>query len=278
MRDSGKGLIPAWRSLFVTAFLSLALLASAAAPEEVRAQDIQGRVTDTENGVPVGLAAIFLLDAERDLVARSSTDLDGRYSITVPAAGEYYVVIERLGYFENESPLLSIASSGVFGVDVELRPEPFRLDPLEVTVQNEELEDFLRLEFGVHPATVRGYRVIQGIRLAEVKLKAVDNTDLLRRLYIPVSHGITVCINSFGPGAELPERMSHDRVMAASNPTQTQAPCGALYVDGYRCQNAFIEEIDMDRIGVVVVVDGAVRLYTRDFDWTFRPGGGALAC
>jgi len=276
--DSCEDPTGVWRRLRVTAFLALVLAASLTSPNRAGAQEVRGRVTDAENGAGVGLAAIFLLDAERNLVARSAADVQGRYSMAVPAADEYYLVIERLGYFENETPLLSIGGSGVFGVDIEMRPEPFRLDPLEVTVQNEELEDYLQLEFGVHPATLRGYRAIQGIRLAEVRLQAVDNTDLLRKLYIPVSHGINVCINSFGPGAALPERMSYERVMAGSGTPDPDAPCGALYVDGYRCPNARIEEIDMDRIGVVVTVDGAVHMYTRDFDWTFRPGGGAPAC
>lgn len=246
---------------------------------EIAGQDIRGRITDAQNQAAVGLASIFLLDADRRVVARSAADTEGHYEIAVPAASEYYLVAERLGYFPNESPLLSVAAEGAFRVDMELRPEPFRLDPLEVTVRNEELVDFLRLEFGVHPATLRGYRTIQGVRLAEARAAAVDNTDLLRKLYIPVSHGIRVCINSFGPGAELPERMSHERVMnsAASTPALVSS-CGSLFVDGYRCRNEHIEEIVMDRIAVVVTLESEVHLYTRDFDWTFRPGGGSPAC
>jgi hypothetical protein len=244
--------------------------------QDVSGQEIRGRVVDSVNGAPVGLAVVIVLDSERRPLVMSAADADGYYRVALPGPGELYVVVERLGYFENETPLLSIASRGEYEVDIEMRPEPFRLDPLSVTVENEKLEDYLSLELGQHPATLPGYRSIQGLRLEEAKLKARDNSDLLRWLYIPVFHGRRVCIGTFG--APLPPRTSSERTNARAEGPDPEAQCGALYVDGYRCPNEHIEEIDMDRIAVVVTLGSAVRLYTRRFDWTFRPGGGAPAC
>lgn len=261
--------------------LGLAATLLVVAPGAADAQEIRGRVTDAENGAPVGLAAVIVLDAERQPIVMGGADVEGFYTIRLPQAGDYIVVVERLGYFENESPLVAIAEEMVLSADFEMRPEPFRLDPLEVVVQNEELEDFLTLEFGVHPATMPGYRSYQGVRLAEAKLKAVDNTDLLRWLYIPVSHGREVCVGTFGAGAELPERMGYDRVMAAQNASSAsdlRRQCGSLSLDGVQCRNEHIDQIPMDQIAVVVTVPGEVRLYTRDFDWTFKPGGSAGSC
>jgi hypothetical protein len=144
-------------------------------------------------------------------------------------------------------------------------------------VENEALEDFLKLSFGVHPATLPGYRSIQGVRLEEAKLKADDNTDLLRWLYIPVTHGARVCVGTFG-APDLPARSGWERQNARGAAADAQAQCGALYVDDRRCRNELIDTIDMDRIGVVVTFRGAVHMYTRDFDWTFRPGGGVAEC
>lgn len=248
------------------------------APVQLAGQEIRGQVVDAANGASVGLAAVVLLDADRTPLDMVAADVEGFYQMPVPGAGEYYLFVERLGYFENESPLLAIGESGVFGADFELRPEPFRLDPLEVTVNNETLEDFLTLEFGMHPASVPGYRAIQGVRLAEAQLKAADNTDLLRWLYIPVSHGREVCVGSYGRGTALPERMGYQRVMAASASADPTTQCGALYLDGILCRNEHIESIDRSKVAVVVVTRGVVRLYTRDFDWTFRPAGNAGAC
>jgi hypothetical protein len=171
------------------------------------AQEVRGRIVDAENGAAVGLAAIFLLDAERNPMQAGAADIEGNYRVVIPGAGEYYLVVERLGYFENESPLFAVGAAGTYAVDFEMRPEPIRLDPLQVTVDNESLERFLTLRLGVHPATLRGYRSIQGVRLQEAKLKAKDNTDLLRWLYVPVSHGSSVCIGSYG-GSDLPEGCS----------------------------------------------------------------------
>ncbi len=253
----------------------LFVLALAVGPGAVAGQTVQGRAVDANNGEPVGLAGVFLLDSARELIVGSAADAEGYYSIEVPGAGEYYLFFQRLGYFENETPLLEIPGPGDFGVDVEMRPEPFRLDPLEVTVQNEELEDFLTLEFGVNPNSIFGYRVYQGIRVEEAKLLAEDNTDFLRELYVPVSHGQRVCIGTFG--GSMPERGSMARINAAADaatPVAVEtmnAQCGQLFLDGIQCRNEHIEEIDLDRIAVVVLTPGSVRLFTRGFEWTFKP-------
>ncbi|MDX1493998.1 MAG: carboxypeptidase-like regulatory domain-containing protein [Longimicrobiales bacterium] len=257
----------------------IALAASlASSPTAVSSQVIAGRVLDGENGAGVGLAAIVVLDRERNPLLTRAADAQGGFRVEFPGPGEYYLIFDRLGYFETETPLLAVGADGNYAVDVEMRPEPLRLDPLQVTVSNEELAEFLTLSFGQHPATLRGYRSIQGIRLEEAKLESDDNTDLLRNLYIPVSHGINVCIGAFPGGAALPARMGYERIMAQGESQDVPASCGALYVDGFRCPNEHLEEIEMERIAVVVTLEGAVHLYTREFDWTFRPGGGLPAC
>lgn len=233
-----------------------------AVPVAATAQVIRGRLVDADNGAPVGLAGVFLLDADREPVIGSASDTAGYYTVAAPEAGEYIVYVQRIGYFENESPLVALESGGQYGVDFEMRPEPFRLDPIDIVVQNEELDHYLRLELGVNPNSLFGYRSYQGIRLQEAKLKAVDNTDLLRWLYIPVSHGRDVCVGRMG--------MGHAERRAGSAGGERR--CGQLMVDGYRVPNEHLETIAMDRIAVVVTLPGQVRLYTREFDWTMRPG------
>lgn len=250
------------------------VVAGAGAPGH--AQEIRGRVVDANIGVAVGLAGVFVLDAERNIVESVGADTAGYYTVEPPGAGEYILYVQRLGYFENETPLIAVEAGGVYGVDFELRPEPFRLDPLEVVVRNEELTRYLSLELGVNPNSVLGYRAYQGIRLEEAKLKAEDNTDLLRWLYVPVSHGIQgVCVGSYGMA--LPERppgsLRRDYRSAGRG---GERRCGALFVNDLRCPNEFIEEFAMDEIAVVVLLGGSVRLYTRDFEWTFNPNRGGV--
>lgn len=265
-----------WRAYFGTA-VCVSVLAAAS---PVSAQEIRGTVTDESNGSAVGLAAVILLDGERNPVRTSIADVQGQYVLTVPGAGEYYLVAERLGYFERESPLLAIGGEGVFGADFELRPEPIRLDPLEVTVTNEQLTDFLTLQLHRegNPAALKGFRAMQGERVARAQIEADDTTDFLRLLYVPVSHGQEVCIGSHGMGTGLPARMSYERVMAAQARPDPTASCGTLFVNGFRCPNEQIEALDRYRVSAVVVLPGEVHLFTRDFDWTMKAGGENGAC
>lgn len=269
---AGAGSPRVWRSGIVLAVCGVLGLSG-----QGDAQEIRGRVVDANNGAPVGLAGVFLLDAERKLVESVGADTAGFYVVQTPGAGEYLLYAQRLGYFENETPLVAVEAGGVYGIDFELRPEPFRLDPLEVVVRNEELTRYLTLELGVNPNSVLGYRAYQGIRLEEAKLKAHDNTDLLRELFVPVEHGIQgVCVGSIG--MRVPERppasLRRDLASAGSGGERL---CGQLFVNDVRCPNEHVEEFDMDRIAVVVLLGGAVRLYTRDFEWNFDPNRGG-AC
>lgn len=269
---------------------SLALVLLALAPVGTVAQTIRGQLLDAENGAPVGLAGVFVLSAQRDVLVGAASDTGGFYSIDAPDAGEYYVYVQRIGYFENETPLFRAEPGRTYAVDIEMRPEPFRIDPLSVTVRNEELEDFLTLQFGRNPNSLFGYRAYQGSVLQQAKLGAKDNTDILRRLYVMVSHGRQVCINAFmSNGASLPSRqglarttdpdtggrIADGRVVSAGEAFDTGGGggCGTLYLDGYRVPNEHIEEVEMEGVAVVVTLPGTVRLYTRDFDWTMKPGG-----
>lgn len=255
----------------------------------VSGQLIQGRLLDAENGAPVALAGVFILSADREVLVGSASDTSGLYSIAVPGDGEFYLFVQRLGYFENETPLFRAEADRTYSVDIEMRPEPFRMDPLSVTVRNEELEDFLTLQLGENPNGLFGYRVHQGIALQEAKLGATDNTEILRRLYVWISHGQQVCIGAVASGgASFPPR---DGASPRRDP-DTGVPldprtgdvlwldemgggsCGALYLDGYRVPNEHVETVEMESVAVVVTLPGSVRLYTRGFDWTMRPGSG----
>lgn len=170
---------------------------------------------------------------------------------------------------ENGAPVaLAVEAGGVYAVDVEMRPEPFRLDPLEVVVRNEEPIRYLTLEFGMNPHHFTGFRAIQGAQLEKAKVRAVDNTHFLRFLYIPVSHGFDVCVGSFG--MDLAERGVGEE--------GGERPCGQLFLNGIQCRNEHIEEISTETVAVVVTLPGQLRLFTREFDWTFNRAGYAGSC
>lgn len=238
-------------------------------PTALFGQTVQGRLVDSENGEPVKLAGVFVLDTDRGVVVGAASDTAGFYSVTAPDAGEFYLYVQRIGYFENETPLFRAEVDRTYSVDIEMRPEPFRIDPLDVTVRNEELEQFLTLEFGMNPNSLYGYRAYQGTTVQQAKLNAEDNTDFLRELFIPVSHGRLVCIGTF-MGRGMPSRNG----LQFQEEDDDQSRCGGLYIDGYSYPNEHIEDIELESIAVVVTLPGQVRLYTREFDWTMKPGGG----
>ena len=255
---------------------------------EVGAQTVQGKLLDAENAEPVSMAGVFILSAGREVLVRSASDTAGFYSIDAPEAGQYYIHVQRIGYFENETPLFQAEAGRTYAVDIEMRPEPIRIDPLSVTVRNEELERFLTLEFGENPNALFGYRAHQGAILQEAKLRAKDNTDVLRRLNVMVSHGRQICINAF-PGFTMPSLRTQSgslltgesteelgRLASEVQETGGYGGCGTLFLDGTLMPNGQLEQLEMESIAVVVTLPNSVRLYTRSFDWTMRPGGGEL--
>lgn len=267
----------------IGSLVAIFVLGSAAPSAE--AQTLTGRVLDASNEEPVSLAGIYLVDRERDPVATAMADSAGRYVLLAPSGGEYILLVQRFGYVDVESPLFAIEDGGGYALDFELRPEPLGLNAITVTVRNEELIDWLRLEMGVNPASVFGFRVLQGSRLAEAKLKGKDKpTETLRWLYIPVSHGLEcVAVNSI----PRPRSVSSFRGARVSQaPAPGQAPsgtssfedrlrnptrgCGSLYVNDRQVPNEQIETIDMGQVALVVTLPGLVKMYTYDFDWTFR--------
>ena len=174
------------------------------------------------------------------------SDSEGRFVLKAPAAGEYYVAMQRIGYEAMRSPLIAVEEDGAYMLELETTPEAIPLSGLEVSVTNETTLNWLYREFRGSPHAMEGFRLIRGIRLEEAKSKSRDNTQLLRWLYIPVSHGREVCVLALFDA------------------------CGQLYVDGRWMPAEHIESIDMASITTVVtVLEGSARVYlfTSDFDW-----------
>jgi len=241
--------------------LCFALLGAAVilTPPSGRAQELVGRVLETASERPVPLAGVILLDGDREVVASALADSTGRYRVSAPEPGEYILLVQRLGYFETESPLLALQEGAAYELDLEVRPEPIRLDPVLVTVRNEEMERWFTLALGTNPNTIPFFRAIQGARLEEARLRAKDNTDLLRWLYIPVSHETEVCLGSRMPAVDR-------RTGAVGEP-----PCGELFIDGMSVPAEHLDELDKSEIALVVVKPPDVELFTHGFDWSSRP-------
>jgi hypothetical protein len=236
--------------------VALSVIMCAFGAPEILAQEIRGRVVDSSNGQPVATAGVFLLDVERNRAAVALADSMGRFVLTAPAGGEYFIAVQRIGYFEFESPLIAVADGGIYPLDLEIRPEPIRLDPLLVTIRNENLERWLSLKLGGNPNTREGFRALQGVRLEEAKFKSDNNTEMLRWLLVGVANGMEVCLGSRMPKVE----RGTGRILPP--------PCGKLFVDDQLIPAEHIDQVDMESVAVVIVLPPDILFYTRAFDWT----------
>ena len=245
---------------------------------------LQGRVVDAASRVPIPDAGVHLLDRNGRPVARALTDSSGWYRLTVPGPDTRVLLAQSPGYLEEEITL-PLQRAAEDPVHVELRSEAIELDPLTVSVRNNQVLDWLTHVMGANPAQFFGFRVIQGARLEAAKERGdLDPTEVLRWLYIPVWHGgACVSVNvspgitregfrggrrsAFVPGA--PSQGTVD-IEATATEAGTDEDCGRLFVDERLIPNDQIASVVMDDIAVVTTLPGEVRMYTYDFEWAFR--------
>ena len=108
--------------LFVTAFTILCFV-------ETNAQNgtIQGIITD-DNGISVPGATILIQELKKGAVS----DFDGRFTIVNVPEGNYKLLIEYLGYADQEQEV-TVNSSETTAVSITLASQSTELDEVEVT-------------------------------------------------------------------------------------------------------------------------------------------------
>ena len=113
-------------------------------PAEARGQTLTGRVLDEVLDAPVAGAAVALLDRDGKTKIEVLADGAGRFTVTPPRAGEYFISVSRFGYEKTVSPLLTLHAEGRRTLDLLMTPAPVGLEGFEVAVED-EAEDFLGL-------------------------------------------------------------------------------------------------------------------------------------
>jgi len=266
LRDTWR---PTWMGATLAACLALGLA------QEGSAQQIRGRILDEANGSGVPVAGVFLLTQGRDVVSSALSDAEGRYALEVPTTGEYILLVQRLGYFPTESPLVEVSGDRSYDVDLSVRPEPIRIEGLEVEIpmerQNTWAKDRLRFMnrgWGVDdPVTAYGFRLITGLRLEEAKMRSKDTLDLLRWVYVPIYNSVAgLCVQgrpSFSRGGAGRAMGVHDE--PAPTPT-----CGSVFLDGESLPGEHVEGLDLRSINAVMIVGGALHLMTVGFEQRFQ--------
>lgn len=117
------------------AWLPAVAILWAAATGELAGQTLRGRVVDTSTEAAVPGATLRLLGPASQVVAAGVSADDGRFALSAPAAGEYQLEIERLGYQSASLGPFRLRAGGLVEVTVALGPAAIPVDPFEVEVE-----------------------------------------------------------------------------------------------------------------------------------------------
>ena len=120
--------MPPLRWLIPLALL-LSLARPGAAQERVR---IEGWVVDEQTGEAIPAVDIVIRAANDRYVARTASDPDGRFSVTVARVDAVWLYASRIGYADNRTPLLHFDGHSFFELEIRLDPAAILLAPLEV--------------------------------------------------------------------------------------------------------------------------------------------------
>jgi hypothetical protein len=131
-RPNGTGTPRGSRLRAALAFALLALLTLGAVPLAAQAGRISGRVVNPQ-GEPVVAAQV----AVQGTALRTSTDVQGRYTLAGVPAGTHTVVASALGYSGKTVTGVAVAAGATAALDLALAGEVLQLEGLTVTAAAE---------------------------------------------------------------------------------------------------------------------------------------------
>jgi hypothetical protein len=102
------------------------------------AQTVQGTVTESQSVQPVAGAQVWLLDAGGDTAATSITNASGAFRIQAPAAGEFQLRVERVGFLSTLTRAVPLAAEQTIAVEVRVRPDPIVLNTVTTTARRRQ--------------------------------------------------------------------------------------------------------------------------------------------
>lgn len=111
--------------------VSLLLLGALLPLPRVAGQTVEGRVLDPD-AVPISEASVAFRLESRELVARVASDDTGFFRFRSIEPGEYFVVVERLGYQTTTTPI-SLREGDSISVELRMAVEAIPLEPIVVT-------------------------------------------------------------------------------------------------------------------------------------------------
>lgn len=111
------------------------LLMTLVATEAASAQRIRGRLTDLVTDLPLDAGVLTLRGADSVPLNTVFTDESGNWMFEFPGPGVFYIEATRFGYQPWVAGPMEVAAEDDLDSVFRLWPQPFEMDPIEVTAQ-----------------------------------------------------------------------------------------------------------------------------------------------
>ena len=249
------GETPCWRHTGTARRLAVAMvtvLSTLILPADAAAQVVVGRVVDEGDGRVVATALVRLLDEEGEYRSFVLADSVGLYRLVIDEPGEYFLLVERIGYVPFRSPLLAFSiADGTYPIDLQVSAAPLGLPGLTVTAEQRAAGDQrIRLHVGRNPSSLR----IPLLTRADIENhidKARDFEHVVRWTDTP---SITVKLTTEGPCFQYRQRH-----------------CIEVFLDGFHVNPEVVNTLPLDIVESVVILlpnesivyeAGAILLFT----------------
>lgn len=221
-------------------------------PGQLDAQTILGRVVDDARNSPVAGAAVRLLDRDGKERANAVSDSVGRFTLTPPEAGDYYLSAERIGYEATRSPLISLHLGGTAPLDLMLAPAPLGLEGITVETEKPAVE---QLEFLGIRAEDLGTRWVTQDEIDKIQVKR-DVGSILEWQQIS---GLRVIrpenLTKDGSGGGDPGYQGIClSLQRARDSVHNAGTCALPVLDGITIDNRRLELIDPETIQAIAVL------------------------
>jgi hypothetical protein len=113
-------------------FLPLTVLPQFLSAGNAAAQTVRGHLHDAETGAAVINGTVALRDGLGAVVARTATDEEGRFVLTVPGPGRFSLHAAGLGYRSAPSDQFVVGEGDEATIDLSLSPEPIPVPGFDV--------------------------------------------------------------------------------------------------------------------------------------------------
>lgn len=106
------------------------LLASSASVAD--AQTIDGKLLDLTTRQPINLGLVLMFTEAGDSVGLAVTDEQGRFRLSSPEPGSFYLLASAFGYRETPAGMFDLGEDAVMEVEYRLPPEPLAINEIVV--------------------------------------------------------------------------------------------------------------------------------------------------